>query len=147
MYYHIHTAFASSYRNNESIGVICTEDTVSCPRHLWKWPILSPLLCIRIICETYSENSMHKELYTRVYMYNLDDVKPMNEMLLVFTVASRHCLPILADEIYSDMVSVRVWPSGTPARHIFQHSDSRGCAAFGGICPGSGGWVDQHLGD
>ena len=26
------------------------------------------------------------------------------EMILVFSVASKHCVPILADEIYSDMV-------------------------------------------
>lgn len=46
------------------------------PNHFCKWNILSPLLCIKIICKNVSEISVHNELYTLFSpenMYNLED--------------------------------------------------------------------------
>lgn len=87
-------------------------------------------------------------------------IKPCSCVYLIVlsAVASKHCVPILADEIYSDMVSpatcrhVRTgficrWClalGSTSETHFLDHNDSGGCAVFGGICPlGTKSWCEQ----
>lgn len=79
--------------------------------------------------------------------------KNVTHSFVLSSVASKHCVPILADEIYSDMVSSGDMPSrsyrfffffsqvglalcSTNETHFFDHNDRGGCAVFGGICPG-----------
>lgn len=54
--------------------------------------------------------------------FGLSQVKRQNLSLSPFPVASRRCVPVLADEIYSDMVSCSATVTGA------------GCVPCGGMC-------------
>lgn len=58
-----------------------------------------------------------------------------------FIVASRHCVPILADEIYGDMVSTTTHQHCVQVKQ--QTNNETHFSSFDGICPGSEWWVEN----